>query len=130
MNIEPCYYRITSQQQLLSVKMEYVLDVTTTLAFCRLLEQNINSNQQEWAMIADLRHWRLGSAEACEIFLQHHQFCIQQGLRYQALILPCGALKRWQIRAFTSDNLLLNTLLADDEAHALSWMAFKGFILK
>ena len=107
MDIDPCYYHITPDSNLIRVRMEHMWDLTITTEFCQQFDQHIHESlEKNWAVIADLRHWCLQSGEACDKFYHHHKQCIDLGMRYQAIILPKSSLKRWRIRAFVADDYM------------------------
>lgn len=130
MDIDPCYYYMASDSNLLVVRMEGMWDLAVTTQFCQQFNQHILDNlQDDWALIADLRHWCLRSGDACEMLAHNHKESIELGLKYQGIILPVSSLKRWRIRAFVADDYTVSTLLAEDEQHVLSWLSDKGFRL-
>ena len=123
MKIESCFYHIDGDAKLLRVTMLHSWDLATTIAFCQLCNQCIKDDlQQEWAILADLRHWCLSSEQACDQFYQHHKQCISSGLKHQAIILPKSNLKRWRIRSFVADDYGLNTIMSNTEEQAIAWL--------
>lgn len=128
MDIDLSHYHITQNSNLLRVRMLKVWDLAMTVDFCEQLERCIHDNlQQNWGVVADLRHWCLGTEEAYHRFYLHHQQCISLGLKYQAIILPTSRLKCWQIKAFVANDYTLSTYLTEDESNAMAWLARKGF---
>ncbi len=128
MTIDNGHYYITTQNNALIVILRRQWDLVITKKFCVDCNQLINLELSgRWAMYADLSHWCLMTDEACDAFYQYHKNCISQGLKYQALLLPKSALKRWRIKAYVSDTFQVKTFLAQEPSLAYHWICSKGY---
>ncbi len=121
-------YLISTQDNVLAVRLCSSWDLATTQRFCLETNQSISLVLPEkWGLIADASHWCLKTEPACELIFDHHKACIRMGLTHQAIILPRSALKRWRIKAFVSSDYSIKTFLAENERDAIHWLHRKGF---
>ena len=131
MVIENDFYRIALFTNVLDVQVFHAWEKATTLDHCHTAEDLVRRYMDgPWGIAADLRHWSLHSGVAFDIFLRHHKWTMERGLKYQAVILPPAGIKRWRINSVLADDYQIKSYIANNHDEAMDWLRHQGLQIK
>lgn len=131
MLIKNDFYSVEVLGDVLCVELFHAWEKDTTLDYCHTAEQLVRDKlTAPWGVAADLRHWSLHSGVAFDIFLRHHRWTMEKGLKYQAVILPPAGIKRWRINSVLADDYQVKSYIAKDNDDALLWLRHQGLSVK